>query len=661
MSSIGLAFALLASMPATPGSEGHVVAWGDTTSPLIRQFPDSLAAPRWVRACGNRSLAYRSNRKLTWWGANALDASRSPIHRMALRSVACSDELSLGLTDSGTVFKWGPAPSMGDPTPPAGLRDVVQIGAGMFHAVALKKDGSVVAWGGNLDSVVSKTDGKTGIAAISANGVHTVLLRKDSTVEVAGGKISMVDQVPVGLAGVVAVAAGGRHVLALKADGKVVGWGDAAGTAWKAPSDLDSVVDIAAGGYHSLALRRDGGVVCWGSNDKGQCDIPSTVVDVVAISAGLDHSLALRRDGKVVAWGADAQGQCDVPMKTILVESIHIGRNAAVAVLADGRVVAWGSLPSEPMPALPVGRRWKSFSFGGAQGMGIDDQDKIHAWGPVSSVVGKVPDSITSAKALEAGSQFTMVLTPENRLIGWGEERDGVLANAALLENVVQFDLSMYRGIARLADSTVHVWGWNATPGVDLVPDSANGSIAVAAGDNSFYSLRSDGKVFVWNNRQALIGWHRPPAGLDSVVSIVAGSVHALALRADGKVVCWGDSSSSPCVVPFDLPPASRILTEAKVALALVPMPEVRGPVSRIATLPSPSRKPVGFRGDAGGLMLEAGGRATIAVFDAEGHPVVASKTLVQGERFGSDLPRGIYFVRVVGEGRSFRWVRLGR
>jgi alpha-tubulin suppressor-like RCC1 family protein len=70
---------------------------------------------------------------------------------------------------------------------------VTAVAAGYFHSLALKRDGTVVAWGcgGSTDS------GQCGV--------------------------------PSGLSGVTAVAAGNVNSLALKGDGTVVAWGCGAG------------------------------------------------------------------------------------------------------------------------------------------------------------------------------------------------------------------------------------------------------------------------------------------------------------------------------------------------------------------------------------------------------------------------------------------------
>ena len=60
---------------------------------------------------------------------------------------------------------------------------------------------------------------------IAAGFLHSVALKADGTVVAWGWNDSGQGTVPAGLTGVVAVAAGSEHNLALKADGTVVAWG----------------------------------------------------------------------------------------------------------------------------------------------------------------------------------------------------------------------------------------------------------------------------------------------------------------------------------------------------------------------------------------------------------------------------------------------------
>ena len=61
----------------------------------------------------------------------------------------------------------------------------------------------------------------------------------------------------------------------------------------KVPAGLSGVVEIAAGQYHTVALQQDGTVVAWGKNDDGQTTVPAGLSGVVAIAAGEYHTVAL--------------------------------------------------------------------------------------------------------------------------------------------------------------------------------------------------------------------------------------------------------------------------------------------------------------------------------------------------------------------------------
>jgi alpha-tubulin suppressor-like RCC1 family protein len=141
---------------------------------------------------------------------------------------------------------------------------VKAIAAGSDHSLALKSDGSVLAWGCGFDY-----------------GQCTV---------------------PAGaLSGVIAIAAGYSQSLALKSDGSVLAWGCLSsadfGQCTVPARALSGVIAIAAGSYHSLALKSDGSVVAWGCGsglDFGQCTVPAAAMGgVTAIAAGFYHSLAI--------------------------------------------------------------------------------------------------------------------------------------------------------------------------------------------------------------------------------------------------------------------------------------------------------------------------------------------------------------------------------
>ena len=180
--------------------------------------------------------------------------------------------------------------------------------AGCLFSLALKADGTVVAWGSYAGGVLA--DG--------------TVVGSDSPIPV------------VGLSGVAKVVATpyGEHALALKSDGTVWSWGGNGsgqlgnGTLvarWtpQAVQGLTDVVSVAAGNAHSAAVKSDGTVMAWGANGLGQLGdgtrqlrtLPVPLLginDVATIAVGNFHTIATKADGTVWGWGYNQHGQLGI-------------------------------------------------------------------------------------------------------------------------------------------------------------------------------------------------------------------------------------------------------------------------------------------------------------------------------------------------------------
>lgn len=251
------------------------------------------------------------------------------------------------------------------------LEGITAIAAGVGNTVALKDDGTVWVLGRSdlhewdesncfpRQVKIKAGEYLTGITAITAGEEHTVALRKDGTVWAWGinweGTLGdgthtrTYDAVQAQIAGCFAIAAGGRATFALQEDettGLVMvrAWGDnyagQLGEGRTAPHKitpvqvkgeqgdgvLTEVTAVAAGMGHTAALKKDGTVWAWGSGTRGRIgdgemtarytpvrvkgtDGGGFLAGVSTLAAGEGYTVALMEDGTLVAWGVNASGQ----------------------------------------------------------------------------------------------------------------------------------------------------------------------------------------------------------------------------------------------------------------------------------------------------------------------------------------------------------------
>ena len=294
-------------------------------------------------------------------------------------------------------------PSGGDTSaPPPAVSVVVtpMIVGGDVASFALKRDGTVVAWGdqengalGNGKAAASSTRvpqpvlNLTGITQIAAGSSHGMARRNDGAVFVWGANASgqlgvggggfLATPVQLELSNIIAVATGADFSLALRTDGVVFAWGDnSAGQLGLGDNavrlspeqipNLSGVIALAAGGSHALAIRSDKAVFAWGNNGDGQLglgdrlprDVPTQVpalngLNIKQVAAGEFHSLALAANGTVHGWGSSLRGQAgsgfgtsvlplEVTDLTRAVIAIAAGAKHSLAILDDGTMRTWG-------------------------------------------------------------------------------------------------------------------------------------------------------------------------------------------------------------------------------------------------------------------------------------------------------------------------------
>jgi alpha-tubulin suppressor-like RCC1 family protein len=323
------------------------------------------------------------------------------------------------------------------------------ISAGGSHSLALKTDGTVVAWGLNGNGQLGDASNTTRNAPVAVSG----------------------------LTGVVAIAAGADYSLALKWNGTVMAWGNGANgrlgnggtTSSNVPVPVSALTDavvIAAGADFSLAIKSDGTVVSWGNGASGRLgnggttpsSVPvavSSLTGVIEIAAGADHALAIKSDGSLAAWGFNGSGQLGDGTTTQRSTPVPIPGSTAYMRLAAGTSFSFGVRGN----GLAGGTLW---------GWGFNNSSQLGdgtITGRTSPLAGLADVALVSA-----GQSHTLIATAYGQLLAWGG-----------LNNVSQ-----------IGDGTVTP---RTTPTRVLgAPDA----LGLGGGGNHSLALGTDGHVWGW-------------------------------------------------------------------------------------------------------------------------------------------------------------------
>ncbi|MBD5782085.1 chitobiase/beta-hexosaminidase C-terminal domain-containing protein [Pelagicoccus sp. NFK12] len=216
----------------------------------------------------------------------------SPPGANGVAIVAAGSNHILALKQDGTTFVWSDRPLESKVT----LTDVVSVAAGSGINYALHSDGRVSIW--SLDSALWQSpDSLQNIISIKAQGDHFMALKEDGTVLAWEDFTRTQITVPQLPEPAVAIACGERRSLALFADGRVAEWGEDGPLIIH--DELGKVVAIEASLDYSVALREDGTVKPWGLIST----IGPSPNDIIDISLNWAGGYALRANGDIIPFG----------------------------------------------------------------------------------------------------------------------------------------------------------------------------------------------------------------------------------------------------------------------------------------------------------------------------------------------------------------------
>jgi alpha-tubulin suppressor-like RCC1 family protein len=518
------------------------------------------------------------------------------------------------------------------------LKDIVQIFAGSYYALALDKSGNVWGWGFGFYGTIP---GEYGHNNICGGGfiIHGSDEFKD----------------------IISISAGPYHSLALKKDGTVWGWGYnyALQVSPYAPCTssciiwdpvkvkyVEDVVAISAGTVHSLALKKDGTVYAWGFNQNGELGdgtyaqksylTKAKINDVVQIQAGEFFSVALKKDGTVWVWGdnwwgvfGDGTSNNDYPYPRKVeglpkIKKISANVHSIMALDYEGNVWTWGGPvgyrdeENERYEKIKRPIKISNLSFISSMSQGYDHQlflkNDGSAWGRGSNYYGQLGIwefgyepyfasgyEIDGLIQVSAGYLFSLALKKDGTVWGWGYNYYGQLGIGkenyeflyslvpvkVLIEDVIQISTGYDFALALKSDGTVWAWGSNEynqlgiegieNSNIPIKVNNLDNIVKVSAGSAKSVALKNDGTVWIWGggsgskvpvkikNLSNIIDisaggreeiflkndgtvWKLGSnnlaiqiSNLSNIIKISAGDWHCLALRNDGKLFVWGD------------------------------------------------------------------------------------------------------------------------
>jgi alpha-tubulin suppressor-like RCC1 family protein len=644
-------------------TNGTVTAWGDNFYGQLN-VPSNLTNVTVISAQALHTLALTSNGTVVAWGYGESGETNVPSGLSNVVAISAGYQFNLAAKSDGTVVAWGDN-NAGQCNVPAGLSNVVDVAAGTYHSLALLNNGTVVAWGDDLDGETDVPAGLSNVVAIAAGGdpaastypaldtAYCLALKSDGTV-VAWGDSDVLDASS-RLNDVIAIGAGTDHALAIRSGpatpvitleptdqyqlpggnvtfaargaglyGVTYQWqfnGTNIAGATSSTLTLTSVQTAQVGSY-DVVVGDNGGMGSLASSDAnlylvtppgigsetpptnqlvnytnivtlsvtatapGEADgfplsyqwqfdgtniagatqsnytfsaVNSGTYSVLVTNAagGTNESWQVNvvYPGNVWAWGDNEYGESTAPLAITNISAIAAGEYHSVAVEDNGTVIQWGynwgDVPADLTNAVAV-------AAGFEHSIALRSDGTVETWGATNADANYVPDGLTGVTAVAAGWNHNVALLTNGTVTAWGFDLFGVTDVPPGLTNVTAISASALHSLALQSDGTVVAWGYDVFGEID-VPAGLSNVVAVAAGVMHNLALKADGTVVAWGDDFA--GQCDVPAGLSNVMAIAAGWAHSVALKNDGTVVAWGDNAYGETNVP-------SVLTNIKLVAA---------------------------------------------------------------------------------------------
>jgi alpha-tubulin suppressor-like RCC1 family protein len=346
-------------------------------------------------------------------------------------------------------------------------KSIAIVATGRAHSLVIALDGSLWVWGGNSEgelglgdsgdrtqrNVPTRVGAESDWALMSASDKHTLAIKKDGSLWAWGeneyGPLGLGESgvynrrtIPtrVGLESDWAmVSTSWVHTHAIKNDGSLWAWGYSSVRlglgVWSGnqlvPIRVGAESDwamVSAGFSCSLAIKKDGSLWAWGYNNDGGLGLGDTTdrsvptrvgseSDWAMVSVGYGHTLAIKKDGSLWAWGNNSDAQLGLGDENRRLVPTRVGAESDwVAISTSGTTSSSGTSHSLAIKKDGSLWAWGNNRFGG---LGLGDTTRRF----VPTHVGAESDWAM----ISAGYSWSLAIKKDGSLWAWGYNRDGQL------------------------------------------------------------------------------------------------------------------------------------------------------------------------------------------------------------------------------------------
>ena len=379
-------------------ADGTVISWAANDN-VGTQVPDGLTNVISIAAAGSKSFALRSDGSVIGWG----DIYRTVQLPTQVTAISASYMHLLYATTAGEVrtirthYDQSSVNCYGCVSAPENAENVIELAAGQSFNIALKKDGSIDAWG-----------------------------RDDN------GQLGSIARIP----NVKNLAAKDAFGLAVTKDGSVLGFGTdmvGVGTATTGlldiPPHVKDIRKVVIGAqsrslpssWFALALDQTGTVSVWGEGSR-KIKLPDSNSHIVAIAAAdWGHAVALTDSGSVEALGRSFTEFNDSFSSMTGIREI----NSNNMLMDTGEAISYhlsltnGTWEKELLTTEV--KTLASAPAGSVVDCAISVDDKIKCYGDAGVAYGlfELPEQVKSPTHIACGQFHCVVLQSNGQVLAW--------------------------------------------------------------------------------------------------------------------------------------------------------------------------------------------------------------------------------------------------